>query len=57
MNRTPVLSEFPMLQTERLLLRQIAPSDAENLYGYYNDRLVTQYLDWDVFRRARQTVY
>jgi len=37
---------FPILETERLILREILLSDADDLYAYYNDRLVTQYLDW-----------
>ncbi|QGQ93825.1 N-acetyltransferase [Paenibacillus psychroresistens] len=37
---------FPLVETERLLLREILLEDAADLFGYYNDRLVTQYLDW-----------
>lgn len=37
---------FPTLQTDRLILREILLEDATDLFNYYNDREVTQYLDW-----------
>lgn len=40
------INSFPEMETERLLLREIGLEDAEDLFAYYNDRLVTQYLDW-----------
>lgn len=37
---------FPRLETDRLILREITPEDSSDLFSYYNDRQVTQYLDW-----------
>lgn len=37
---------FPILHTERLVLREITTTDTADLFNYYNDRQLTQYLDW-----------
>lgn len=42
-----IFSNFPIIETERLVLREIVEEDAEDLFGYYYDKEVTQYLDWD----------
>lgn len=36
---------FPLLQTNRLWLRRIVPSDAQAIYAIFGDDLVTQYYD------------
>ena len=36
---------FPRLETERLLLRKIVPSDAAALYAIFSDDEVTRYYD------------
>lgn len=41
-----VFTTFPVLETERLALREMVEDDAEDLFGYYHDENVTQYLDW-----------
>lgn len=46
------LSPFPTLQTERLLLKQITPSDAPALFEMRSDKTVMQYID----RPLAQTV-
>ncbi|MGC5327402.1 GNAT family N-acetyltransferase [Brevibacillus sp. SYSU BS000544] len=38
--------QFPTIETERLVLREISVDDASDLYAYYSDREVTKYLDW-----------
>lgn len=39
-------NQFPILETERLILRQLQADDASELYAYYSDPDVYQYLDW-----------
>lgn len=39
-------AQFPALETERLILRQLQSDDASDLYAYYSDPDVYQYLDW-----------
>ena len=46
MSIAELFSTFPNLRTERLLLRQIVSEDAEDLYRYYTNPLVTRHLDW-----------
>lgn len=36
----------PTLETERLILRRVLKSDAEDMYDYARDSLVTEYLTW-----------
>jgi ribosomal-protein-alanine N-acetyltransferase len=38
---------FPSLETNRLLLRQMTVKDGIELYKFYNDVQVIQYLDWN----------
>ena len=40
-------THMPTLETERLLLRRIEKSDADDMYEYSCDRDVTKYLLWD----------
>lgn len=46
MSFNDTFTQFPTLDTERLLLRQLQPADAADLYGYYADPEVFKYLDW-----------
>jgi [ribosomal protein S5]-alanine N-acetyltransferase len=39
--------KFPVLTTERLILRQMNDSDAEAFYELYSEPDVPRYLDWD----------
>ena len=41
--------EFPVLQTERLVLREVVPSDAEALYAIFSDPEAMEYYDTTVF--------
>lgn len=41
------LDEFPVLNTDRLILRKIEEEDAKDLYGYYSNPNVTRYLNWN----------
>lgn len=38
---------FPVLETERLVLRQLTPDDADRLLQYYADPAVVRHLDWN----------
>ncbi len=38
--------EFPHLETERTILRNLKVSDSQQLFSYYNNQKVFQYLDW-----------
>ncbi|NOU75666.1 GNAT family N-acetyltransferase [Paenibacillus sp. LMG 31458] len=46
MTTTGLFDSFPLLTTNRLCLRQMNTEDAEDLYLFYSDSKVTQYLDW-----------
>ncbi len=43
-----IFTHIPTIETERLLLRQILPEDADDMYEYSSDHDVTRYLLWDV---------
>ncbi|WP_134683055.1 GNAT family N-acetyltransferase [Brevibacillus migulae] len=40
------LKQFPILETNRLVLREMTEQDASDLYAYYSDREVSKHLDW-----------
>jgi [ribosomal protein S5]-alanine N-acetyltransferase len=42
--------EFPTLQSERLLLRKMDEYDAEALYAYFSQDIVTQYFGMDTLK-------
>jgi ribosomal-protein-alanine N-acetyltransferase len=46
---------FPILQTERLSLRQVIRSDADNLYLWLSNNEITQHLDWNGPQSIEQT--
>lgn len=46
MSITELFTSFPSLHTKRLQLRQMDASDAENIYRYYTNPLVSKHLDW-----------
>ena len=41
-----IFRDQPMLETERLILRQISPLDERDFYEYASDPAVSQYLLW-----------
>ncbi|GIK39497.1 MAG: hypothetical protein BroJett011_33300 [Chloroflexota bacterium] len=47
--------EFPQLETERLLLRELKSTDAEAVYRYLSDPEVTRYLATPTHRSLKQT--
>ncbi|MFA6948408.1 MAG: GNAT family N-acetyltransferase, partial [Eubacteriales bacterium] len=47
MNRLrKIFSRIPELETQRLILRRMRPSDADDMYEYSRDPEVTRYLLW-----------
>jgi len=54
MNLDVVYSTFPQLETERLILRELQPGDAESLFTVLGDVNVTQFYDEDVFTDVSQ---
>lgn len=47
MSLNEVFKEFPVIETERVILRELKEEDAEELYNYYSDEKVYKYLDWN----------
>jgi ribosomal-protein-alanine N-acetyltransferase len=50
----PVFDSFPSLETERLVLREIQPSDAEAVFACFNDDEVTRFYDQPTFMAVEQ---
>ena len=48
-------SNMPVLETERLVLRRMRPSDAEDMYDYASRADVTEYLLWSPHPSVRYT--
>lgn len=44
---TRIFSKIPQIETERLLLRKLVPSDSEDMYEYSRLPSVTEYLLWE----------
>ena len=47
---------FPILQTERFILRKIEISDAEQIYHYFSNDEVTKYYDLDTFTEMNEAI-
>ncbi|WP_438350704.1 GNAT family N-acetyltransferase [Paenibacillus sp. FA6] len=45
---------FPVLETERLILRQLRLEDAVDLYDYFSNDEVTEFYDLDSFSELKQ---
>lgn len=54
--KTNSLSSIPVIETERLLLREITVSDAESVFCYLSDPLVMQYYGMAPFTHVEQAV-
>lgn len=50
-----IFSKIPTLTTERLTLRRMKPSDAEDMYAYARLECVTEYLLWHPHKCLEQT--
>lgn len=42
--------EFPVLETQRLILRQLTLADAEDMFEYFSQDEVTEYYDLYTFK-------
>ncbi|WP_379966376.1 GNAT family N-acetyltransferase [Ectobacillus sp. sgz5001026] len=49
-----LLSQFPTLETERCLLREIISSDEQQIFEYFSDPQVLQYYGLEPFTRREQ---
>ncbi|MEK4079822.1 GNAT family N-acetyltransferase [Solibacillus sp. FSL K6-1126] len=45
---------FPKLETKRLVLREILPSDAEDIYSIFSNEVVTKYYGLNTFKKIEQ---
>jgi len=50
-----IFTKIPTLETERLILRRIMPSDAEDVYSYSSDPAVSHQLLWHPHTSRQQT--
>ena len=48
------LAQYPIVETERLLLRPVTLDDAEEMFDYASDRENTRYTFPDVYKRQSQ---
>lgn len=48
------MSLFPLIETERLILRQLRTTDAPDVFHYFSKDEVTQYYDLESFTQAWQ---
>ncbi len=54
------MSQFPILETERLVLRQLRPDDSRDLFQYFSLDEVTKYYDLNSFtdiKQAEELIY
>ncbi len=49
-----IFEEFPILETDRLRLRQITKEDAPNIFNYFSDDLVTRYFGLENFTQVEE---
>lgn len=48
--------EFPVMETERLLLRELQPDDAEDYYNYFSNDEVTRFWGYDSPKNVKTVV-
>jgi len=46
MNFNKIFEEFPNIETNKIRLRKLCDEDATDLYHYYSNKNVHQFLDW-----------
>lgn len=51
-----ILNNFPLLETERFLLRPIEVDDADEVYHYFSQDEVTKYYDLDTFTSRNEAI-
>jgi len=50
-----IFENFPTLETERLVLRNLTEEDAEQIFQYASDQDVARYVTWDVHQTMNDT--
>lgn len=50
------MDQFPILETERLYLRKIDPSDAQAIFNYFSQENMVQYYGMDAFNNKEQAL-
>jgi len=45
-----IFEHFPVLETERLVLRELIGSDTEDLFAYYGDPSIKDYVSYSAFK-------
>jgi len=50
MDSKPSFDNFPLLSTPRLLLRDLRPTDLDDLYEYASDPEIDRYTPWDRYQ-------
>ena len=53
---TQILEQHTLLESDRLLLRPFSLADAEDVYLYASDELVTKYLTWPALKELSEAL-
>lgn len=48
------MASFPVLETDRLVLRKITPEDSSDLFHYFSSDEVTKFYDVESFTNVKQ---
>jgi ribosomal-protein-alanine N-acetyltransferase len=56
MNREDVFSNFPTLETERLILRKLCLEDAKDVFEYASDPEVAKYVSWEPHKSIEDSI-
>jgi ribosomal-protein-alanine N-acetyltransferase len=56
MNREDVFSNFPTLETKRLILRKLRLEDAKDVFEYASDPEVSKYVTWEPHRSIEDSI-
>ncbi|NLK39994.1 MAG: GNAT family N-acetyltransferase [Clostridiales bacterium] len=51
-----IFSKMPVLETSRLILRRMRPSDCSDMYEYASRSIVTRYLTWNPHKSREYTL-
>lgn len=51
-----IFAKLPVLETQRLILRPLSPSDAQDMYAYARDPLVSRYVPWETHRSIEDSL-
>ena len=51
-----IYGQFPQLETDRLVLRELVSADTDDLFQIFSDASVTRFYDLDTFTEPQQAV-